>query len=143
MRIPVGPYEYELVLSDEPVMLDGEEKVAVCDCNLQEIQISAKYPPHVRLARFWHELAHAIAWECDPFESGRIGGEPLANVFALGLARLDAATIGRIVIYLQQGIECERIMMSPGMKGHPIPVLTMTAPCCPAGVTPPTRRPGE
>lgn len=125
MRIPVGPYYYDLAVCRKLIPHQGGLAEGLCDRTGQRITISLVPPPSRRLATFWHELAHA--WrELDIHEAPSLDDESMANLVGLAMARMDAHTLARIHILLTTGMEADEVLMIPGVC-QPIPLLRFSS----------------
>lgn len=111
MLIPVGPVSYTLRLHSGPVLIQEEPCLGGCDADNMLILVSDIAPPERRMMVFWHEFAHAWELELDPHELGTFGGESLANLVALGMARMSAMTLARVRLYLETGLESDDFAM--------------------------------
>lgn len=100
--VPVGPFGYSLVLTASSLKVNGDDAIAWCDPDRHEIKISSRYPASVRIAKFWHELGHAIYAECDCRLQGPLGGEDMANLFSIGFAAMTPGRLEDIYEFLSQ-----------------------------------------
>ncbi len=123
MHVPVGPFAYEIRLFSGPIPHPDGPAMGTCDTAAMLILISDCVPAGKRMSLFWHELAHAIKGECDVTLAPGLDEEAIANLMGLGLARLDARTLARVQVYLQQGIEARDVIMLPGVHDA-IPVIS-------------------
>jgi len=63
-NIRIGPLDYAVTIVEEPLMIDGSEKVGICHPQYQKIELSAKYMtiPDVLVGTTLHEVLHGI-WD--------------------------------------------------------------------------------
>ena len=96
VRVPVGPYRYYVKLVRGPITFKGKTALGICDSNAQRILISDRQTPARRRTTFWHEYAHAWAFDLDPSDSSFFTYEMLSNLVGLGMARMNPALLAKI-----------------------------------------------
>lgn len=59
-KITIGCYEYKVVETDKPLLLNNRECNGIVDYSNQTIEISNQYSQQTMEQTFWHEVIHAI-----------------------------------------------------------------------------------
>lgn len=82
--IKIGCYDYRIEYTDQPLILDGEEKAAIINHGQLNISISTKVDQQRQELNFWHEVVHGIIHyrNIDPKS---VSEEVLVQEMALGL----------------------------------------------------------
>lgn len=110
MKVPVGPFSYEVILTEQPLEFKGRRCMGLCDSEAQKIFIARRLCPQRRVSVFWHELAHA--WKCD-LEihcDETMEEEPICNMIGLAMTAMEPYLLARLHVFLTQGIETEDVI---------------------------------
>lgn len=110
MKVPVGPFAYEVQLVDHPLELHGRPCMGLCDSERQRIFIARSLSPQRRLSVFWHELAHAWKSEMDVHVAAAMEEESVCNLIGLAMTAMDPHLLARLHVFLTQGIEAEDVI---------------------------------
>lgn len=127
MHVPVGPYRYQLQLTEQPICGPGGlPATSAVDTNRQIIRISSGLSPAKRFAAFIHRWTEAIRADCDTGLVDALPAEAICKLMGVGMAQLSPKDFARIHVYLTQGIRPRNVMMLADID-QPIPFVHVDA----------------
>lgn len=93
ITFPVGPIDYTVELVVGYIDSPGGKAIGLSDPDKLWIGISDQAAISLRIATFWHEIAHCWKADLDPTECSDMDEESWCRLIALGMSRVN---VGRI-----------------------------------------------
>jgi len=115
---------YELILTQNQPVVDGQPALGSCDPVEQKIEVWSKLTPERRLTVGWHEIAHAWRDAMDIRPDLMLDDEAYAHLIGRAMAAMDVQLVARLHVYLTRGIDAAHVLMYPGHDA--VPVLRIT-----------------
>jgi hypothetical protein len=64
-KVKIGIYEYDIVETDKPLLLNGRECSGIIHYNDLKIEIKSDMPKQKKVQSLWHEIFHGITKDWD------------------------------------------------------------------------------